>query len=50
MREKIVEIYDPTQHRYDKQPPAFVEIEKGHFILANEQEIENYRTTRKMGV
>ncbi|WP_107923805.1 ATP-binding cassette domain-containing protein [Lysinibacillus parviboronicapiens] len=48
-REKIVEIYDPTQHRYDQQPPAFVEIEKGHFILANEQEIENYRTTRKMG-
>ncbi|MGN4125394.1 ATP-binding cassette domain-containing protein [Lysinibacillus sphaericus] len=49
-REKVVEIYDPTQHRYDKHPPTFVEMEEGHFVLANEQEIENYRTTRKMGV
>ncbi|MGE7090432.1 ATP-binding cassette domain-containing protein [Lysinibacillus sp. NPDC048646] len=49
-REKVVEIYDPTQHHYDKYPPSFVEMEEGHFVLANEEEIENYRTTRKMGV
>ncbi|QDQ02545.1 ATP-binding cassette domain-containing protein [Lysinibacillus fusiformis] len=49
-RDKVVEIYDPTQHRYDKYPPSFVEMEEGHFVLANEEEIENYRTTRKMGV
>lgn len=49
-RNKIVEIYDPTQHRYDTQPPSFIEVEEGHFVLANEEEIERYRTTKKMGV
>lgn len=49
-RDKIVEIYDPTQHRYDTHPPAFTEVEEGHFVLANEEEIERYRTTKKMGV
>lgn len=49
-RDKIVEIYDPTQHRYDTHPPSFIEVEEGHFVLANEEEIERYRTTKKMGV
>lgn len=49
-RDKIVEVYDPTQHRYDTHPPSFVEVEEGHFVLANEEEIERYRTTQKMGV
>ena len=49
-RNKIVEIYDPTQHRYDTHPPSFIEVEEGHFVLANEEEIERYRTTKKMGV
>lgn len=48
-RNKIVEIYDPTQHRYDTQPPSFIEVEEGHFVLANEEEIERYRTTKKWG-
>lgn len=49
-RNKIVEIYDPTQHRYDTHPPSFIEVEEGHFVLANEEEIDRYRTTKKMGV
>jgi len=49
-RGKIVEIYDPTQHQYDTHPPSFMEVEEGHFVLANEEEIERYRTTKKMGV
>lgn len=49
-RNKIVEIYDPTQHRYDTHPPSFIEVEEGHFVLANEEEIDRYRTTTKMGV
>ena len=49
-RDKLVEIYDPTQHRYDTHPPSFIEVEEGHFVLANEEEIERYRTTKKMGV
>lgn len=49
-RAKVVEIYNPLQHRYEKSPPSFVEIEKGHFVLANEEEIENYRTSKKVEV
>lgn len=46
-REKVVEVYDPSQHRYDENPPSFVEIEEGHFILANEEELAHYRTSLK---
>jgi len=49
-RDKVVEIYDPSQHRYDIQPPSFIEIEEGHFVLANEEELERYRTSLKMEV
>ncbi|MGE7688558.1 ATP-binding cassette domain-containing protein [Lysinibacillus sp. NPDC097214] len=47
-RDKVVEIYDPSQHRYDIQPPSFIEIEEGHFVLANEEEKERYRTSLTM--
>ncbi|MFC9541099.1 ATP-binding cassette domain-containing protein [Lysinibacillus sp. NPDC056959] len=49
-RDKVVEIYDPSQHNYDIQPPSFFEIEEGHFVLANEEELERYRTSRTMEV
>ena len=49
-RGKTVEIYDPTQHRYETHPPSFIEVEEGHFVLANEEEVERYLTTKKMGV
>ncbi|MGE7130035.1 ATP-binding cassette domain-containing protein [Lysinibacillus xylanilyticus] len=49
-RDKIIEIYDPSQHNYDIQPPSFFEIEEGHFVLANEEELERYRTSLKMEV
>jgi oligopeptide transport system ATP-binding protein len=49
-RDKIVEVYDPTQHQYDTHPPSFIEVEEGHFVLANEEEIERYQATKKMGV
>ncbi|UPW84753.1 ATP-binding cassette domain-containing protein [Lysinibacillus sp. Ag94] len=49
-RDKVVEIYDPSQHNYDIQPPSFTEIEEGHFVLANEGELERYRTSLKMEV
>ncbi|MFJ8459317.1 ATP-binding cassette domain-containing protein [Lysinibacillus xylanilyticus] len=47
-RDKVVEFYDPSQHRYDIQPPSFIEMEEGHFVLANEEELERYRTSLKM--
>ena len=49
-RDKVVEFYDPSQHRYDIQPPSFIEMEEGHFVLANEEEMERYRTSLKMEV
>ncbi|QCR33060.1 ATP-binding cassette domain-containing protein [Lysinibacillus sp. SGAir0095] len=49
-RAKTIEIYDPTQHNYVLDPPSFVEIEEGHFVLANEEEISRYRTTFTIGV
>ncbi|MGA3601977.1 ATP-binding cassette domain-containing protein [Lysinibacillus agricola] len=49
-RDKVVEFYDPSQHRYDIQPPSFIEMEEGHFVLANEEELERYRTSLKMEV
>lgn len=49
-RSKKVEIYDPSQHNYEKMPPSFVELEEGHFVLANEEEIARYRETKNMVV
>ncbi|WP_374967230.1 ATP-binding cassette domain-containing protein [Lysinibacillus sp. RS5] len=49
-RDKVVEFYDPSQHRYDIQPPSLIEMEEGHFVLANEEELERYRTSLKMEV
>lgn len=42
-KNKVLEIYDPNCHNYNKYPPSWVEIEDDHFILANEEELENYR-------
>ena len=36
-------VYDESIHHYDKQPPAWQEIEPGHMILANDEEMAVYR-------
>ena len=41
-RNKKIEIYDPSCHNYEKNPPKWVEIEPEHFILANDEEVERY--------
>jgi len=41
-RNKKIEIYDPSLHNYEKNPPSWVEIETDHFVLANDIEIEGY--------
>ena len=46
----MVEIYDPSQHDYDRNPPSFVEVEEGHFVLANEEETARYREKISLGV
>lgn len=44
-RNKKIESYDPGSfhYDYDKNPPSWVEIEPGHFVLGNEREIEEYK-------
>ena len=42
-KNKKLEVYDPTQHHYETDKPAWVEIEPGHMVWANQEEIENYR-------
>ncbi|MBU5437394.1 ATP-binding cassette domain-containing protein [Tissierella sp. MSJ-40] len=42
-KEKVLEIYDPSCHDYENDPPKWIEIEPEHFILANEKELKEYR-------
>lgn len=42
-KNKKLVVYDPSIHHYDEDPPSWVEIEEGHFILANEEELDGYR-------
>ena len=42
-KNKKLEVYDPSQHHYETDKPSWVEIEPGHMVWANEQEVENYR-------
>jgi oligopeptide transport system ATP-binding protein len=42
-KERVVETYDPSIHDYRNYPPSWFEIEEGHYILANEKEIEEYK-------
>lgn len=42
-KNKKLEVYDPEQHHYENDKPAWVEIEPGHMVWANQEEVENYR-------
>ncbi|WIV13973.1 ATP-binding cassette domain-containing protein [Proteiniborus sp. MB09-C3] len=42
-KKKILESYDPSIHDYRYSLPKWVEIEKGHFVLGNEEELEDYK-------
>ena len=46
-KNKVLEVYDPTQHDYSVDQPRWVEIEKGHMVWGNEQELEKYREMLK---
>lgn len=43
-KRKVLEVYDPSIHHYEADPPIWTEIEPGHFVLANQEELEKYRT------
>ena len=42
-RKKVVEVYAPSCHHYETDKPEWVEIEPGHFVLANKEEQEKYK-------
>ena len=42
-REKVLKIYDPSEHDYEIDKPEWVEIEEEHFVLANKKEVEEYK-------
>lgn len=42
-KNKINIIYDPKIHDYKTDKPMWTEIKKGHFIWANNKELEEYR-------
>lgn len=42
-RNRKAETYDSDCHDYDTDKPKFIEIEEGHFVLANENEIKQYK-------
>ena len=46
-RDKVLEVYDPSCHHYDADKPVWTEIEEGHFILSNQEELEKYRDMLK---
>jgi ABC-type oligopeptide transport system ATPase subunit len=39
--------YDPRMHDYKNNPPKLHEIKEGHFVLANDKELEEYKKNLK---
>ena len=42
-KKKVLEVYEPSQHHYETDKPAWTEIEPGHFIMANQEELAKYK-------
>ena len=42
-KKKVLEVYDPSCHHYETDKPAWIEIEEGHFIMANQEELAAYK-------
>ena len=42
-KKKVLEVYDPSVHHYETDKPVWTEIEPGHYIMANSEELEAYR-------
>ena len=46
-KQKVLEIYDPSCHHYETDKPQWVEIEPGHHVLANQEELTAYQAILK---
>ena len=42
-RKKVLKVYDPDQHDYETDKPSMVEIHPGHYVWANQAELERYK-------
>ncbi len=42
-KNKVLEVYDPSQHNYSIDKPTWAEVEEGHMVWANGAELEKYR-------
>ena len=42
-KKKVLEVYDPSKHNYETDKPVWTEIEPGHFVMANQEELAVYR-------
>ena len=38
-KNKVLEIYDPSCHHYETDKPVWTEVDPGHFLLANSEEL-----------
>ena len=47
-RKRTVLTYDPSCHRYENDPPEWIELEEDHFVLANKEDATEYR--KEIGV
>ncbi len=46
-KNKVLSVYDPSLHDYSVYPPVWTEAEENHYVLANEPELERYRSELK---
>ena len=46
-RKKVLKVYDPDQHDYETDKPSMVEIRPGHYVWANQVELERYKKEMK---
>ena len=42
-KKKVLEVYDPSKHNYETDKPVWTEIEPGHFVMGNQEELAVYR-------
>ncbi len=43
LEQKFLKVYDPDQHDYETDKPSMVEIRPGHYVWANQAELERYK-------
>ena len=48
-KKKVLEVYSGYLHDYENNPPDWTEIEPGHFVLGNAEEMDAYRAEIGVG-